>query len=69
MQAIGCTVVGILRAKPERRDELRAILDAFVAPTRQEEGCVDTTSTSATRTRTCSCSTRTGAAGPISIIT
>ena len=41
MKAIGCTVIGILRAKPEKRNELRAILEAFVAPTRQEEGCVD----------------------------
>ncbi len=41
MKAIGCTVIGILRAKPEKRDELRAVLEAFVAPTRQEEGCVD----------------------------
>lgn len=41
MKAIGCTVIGILRAKPEKRDELRAILEGFVAPTRREEGCVD----------------------------
>ena len=41
MKAIGCTVIGILRAKPEKRDELRALLEGFVAPTRREEGCVD----------------------------
>jgi len=41
MKAIGCTVVGILRARPVKRDELRAILEGFVASTRQEEGCVD----------------------------
>ena len=27
---IGCTVLGILRAKPGKRDELRAILEGFV---------------------------------------
>lgn len=38
---IGCTVIGVLRARPERRDELLAILRELVAPTRREEGCVD----------------------------
>ena len=41
MGTIGCTVVGVLRARPERRDELLEILRGLVAPTRREEGCVD----------------------------
>ena len=41
MGRIGCTVVGILRAKPERRDEVLEILRGFVAPTRREEGCIE----------------------------
>lgn len=38
---VGCTVIGILRAKPGKRAELRAILEGFVAPTRREQGCID----------------------------
>src|SRR5689334_4989008 len=38
---IGCTVIGILRAKPGKSDELRAILEGFVAPTRRKQGCID----------------------------
>jgi len=38
---IGCTLIGILRAKPEAREELLGILRGFVAPTREETGCVD----------------------------
>ena len=41
MGTIGCTVVGVLRARPERRQELLEILSGFVAPTRREEGCVE----------------------------
>ena len=41
MGTIRCTVVGVLRARPERRDELLEILRGLVAPTRREEGCVD----------------------------
>ena len=41
MATIGCTVLGVLRAKPERREELLEILRAMVAPTRREEGCVE----------------------------
>jgi quinol monooxygenase YgiN len=41
MTTIGCTVIGRLRARPEKRDELLAILKGLVAPTRAEEGCVD----------------------------
>jgi gluconate 2-dehydrogenase gamma chain len=40
MKDIGCTAIGILRAKPEKRAELFEILRGFVAPTRQEEGCI-----------------------------
>jgi quinol monooxygenase YgiN len=39
--ALGCTVIGLLRAKPGKRDELRAILEGFVAPIRREQGCID----------------------------
>ena len=38
---IGCTVVAFLRAKPGKRDELRQVLEGFVAPTRAEEGCIN----------------------------
>jgi quinol monooxygenase YgiN len=41
MAAIGCTVIGMLRAKPEKRQELEEILRRIVAPTRREEGCID----------------------------
>jgi quinol monooxygenase YgiN len=41
MATIGCTVMGVLRARPEKREELLEILRGFVAPTRREEGCVD----------------------------
>jgi quinol monooxygenase YgiN len=41
MREIGCTIVAFLRAKPGKRDELREVLEGFVAPTREEEGCVD----------------------------
>jgi quinol monooxygenase YgiN len=36
----GCTIIGIVVAKPEKRDELYRILMAQVAPTREEKGCV-----------------------------
>jgi quinol monooxygenase YgiN len=36
----GCTVIGTVVAKPEKRDELYRILMAQVAPTREEKGCV-----------------------------
>jgi quinol monooxygenase YgiN len=39
--SVGCTVIGILRARPEKREELLAILRRFVSPTRQEAGCID----------------------------
>src|SRR5688500_3262578 len=41
MKAIGCAVHGILRAKPEKRDAMRAILERSLAPTRRGEGGVD----------------------------
>ncbi len=37
----GCTILGIVVAKPEKRDELRGILEAMVEPTRREPGCID----------------------------
>jgi quinol monooxygenase YgiN len=37
----GCTILGIVVAKPESRDELRRILEAMVEPTRREPGCID----------------------------
>lgn len=35
-----CTIIGTVVAKPERREDLRQILMAQVAPTRAEVGCV-----------------------------
>lgn len=35
------TVIGTLKARPERRDELQGVLDAMVAPTRAEAGCIN----------------------------
>lgn len=37
----GCTIIGTVVAKPETREELQAILDAQVEPTRAEAGCVN----------------------------
>ena len=37
----GCTIIGTVVAQPETREELQAILAAFVAPTRAEEGCIN----------------------------
>ncbi len=36
----GCTIIGTVVAKPEKREELLRILLAQVAPTREEPGCV-----------------------------
>lgn len=35
------TVIGTLKARPERRDELESILAAMVSPTRAEPGCIN----------------------------
>ena len=35
-----CTLIAYLHAKPAKREELLKILHDFVAPTRQEAGCV-----------------------------
>lgn len=35
------TVIGTLKARPERRDDLESILAAMVAPTRAEPGCIN----------------------------
>lgn len=35
------TLVGIARPKPERAAELKELLLSFVAPTRQEPGCLE----------------------------
>jgi len=37
----GCTVIGIVYAKPGKREELLKILKGFVAPTRAEPGCIE----------------------------
>lgn len=37
----GCTLIGKIYGKPEKRDELLKILNAFVAPTRAEAGCLE----------------------------
>ena len=36
-----CTIIGMVVAKPEARDELMAMLTAQVAPTRVEPGCMN----------------------------
>jgi quinol monooxygenase YgiN len=36
-----CTIIGVVVAKPEARDELMAMLTAQVAPTRVEPGCMN----------------------------
>jgi quinol monooxygenase YgiN len=41
MKKHGCTIIGTVVAKPEKRDELMRILAAQVAPTRAEAGCVN----------------------------
>ncbi len=40
MKNPGCTIIGTVVAKPEKRDELMRILTAQVAPTRAEPGCI-----------------------------
>jgi len=40
MKRPGCTIIGTVVAKPEKREELLRILAAQVAPTRAEPGCV-----------------------------
>jgi quinol monooxygenase YgiN len=37
----GCTIIGTVVAKPEKREELMRILAAQVAPTRAERGCIN----------------------------
>lgn len=37
----GCTITGTLFGRPEKREELIALLRSFVAPTRAEAGCVE----------------------------
>ncbi len=41
MNKSGCTIIGTVVAKPEKRDELMRILAAQVAPTRAEPGCIN----------------------------
>lgn len=41
MKKPGCTIIGTVVAKPEKRAELLGILQSFVAPTRTEPGCVN----------------------------
>jgi len=36
-----CTIIGMVVAKPEKREELRAILAAQVVPARAEPGCIN----------------------------
>ena len=40
MKIPGCTIIGTVVAKPERREELLGILLAQVPPTRAEAGCI-----------------------------
>ena len=41
MKKPGCTIIGTVVAKPEKREELMRILAAQVAPTRAEAGCIN----------------------------
>lgn len=41
MKKPGCTIIGTVVAKPEKREELLKILASFVAPTRTEPGCIN----------------------------
>ena len=41
MKKPGCTIIGTVTAKPDKREELRKILNSFVAPTRTEPGCIN----------------------------
>jgi quinol monooxygenase YgiN len=41
MTKSGCTIIGTVVAKPEKREELLRILSAQVAPTRAEPGCIN----------------------------
>jgi quinol monooxygenase YgiN len=41
MKNPGCTIIGTVVAKPEKREELMGLLAAQVAPTRAEPGCVN----------------------------
>ena len=41
MKQPGCTIIGTVVAKPEKRAELLKILSSFVTPTRTEPGCIN----------------------------
>lgn len=41
MRKPGCTIIGTVVARPEKRAELLDILSSFVAPTRTEPGCIN----------------------------
>ena len=41
MKKPGCTIIGTVVAKAEKRSELLKILSSFVAPTRTEPGCIN----------------------------
>ena len=61
----GCSLIAYLHGKPEKRNELLAVLSAFVAPTRAEPGCVEYHLHISQDVLTCSFSTRIGEAGRI----
>lgn len=37
----GCTIIGNVHGRPEKRAELLALLLSFIAPTRAEPGCIE----------------------------
>jgi quinol monooxygenase YgiN len=41
MKKPGCTIIGTVVARPEKREELLRILRDQVAPTRTEQGCIN----------------------------
>jgi quinol monooxygenase YgiN len=37
----GCTIIGNIYGRPEKREALLALLQTFIVPTRQEPGCIE----------------------------
>ncbi|GAC1355825.1 MAG: putative quinol monooxygenase [Variovorax sp.] len=37
----GCTIIGNIHGRPEKREALLALLQTFIVPTRQEPGCIE----------------------------
>ena len=37
----GCTIIGNIHGRPEKRAELLALIQTFIEPTRREPGCIE----------------------------